>query len=108
MFMNTTLSGQVHYSCSPGNLTWRAEEEHPSRWVDVELLKHLRVQQREDDHFLEGLDVLGQPAHGIKLDVTVQSHRVNVGQTRPNFGSVPGGYKMVSVNNQLKFTKIIL
>src|SRR5215469_1858035 len=55
-------------------------EENTSRRGDVELLKHLWVKKWKHDHLFEMVDMIVQTAHTIKIDVLIDTERVDVSQ----------------------------
>jgi len=67
---------EERFSCS----RWTVEEHSP-RGCDLEPLKHLRVKQRERNHFLELLDVAAHSSDRVKRDVGRDSERVSVGES---------------------------
>ena len=46
--------------------TWRPVEENAARRSDLEAVEHFGVEEREDDHLLQGVDVLAHPSHAVK------------------------------------------
>lgn len=44
-------------------LTWRAIEQHSTRWLHVEALEDFRVEQRQQHHFLESAEVAIQASN---------------------------------------------
>ena len=59
----------MHGRAAHRALAWRPIEEDASGRGDVEALKELRVDQREEDHLLQRADVVVQAAH------LVEAHR---------------------------------
>ena len=58
----------MHGRAAHQGLAWGAIEEDASGRGDVEALKELRVDQREENHLLQRGDVVVQAAHLVEAD----------------------------------------
>jgi len=54
-------------------------KEHPAGRSDVEALVDLWVEKRQQDHFLERVDMMVEPTDCVKVD-SATDDRVNVGR----------------------------
>ena len=74
------------------------------RGLYLEALEDLGVEQREDDHLLEGPDVVAQPPHGVKGHGAVDGHGVDVGQAGTDSSAISdhtlrGKYMQINKNS---------
>jgi len=57
-------------------------------YLNAELLEQLWVDQGQDDHFFEALDVLPASSDVLEVDVQVHLHRIDVGQARADLQAI--------------------
>ena len=65
----------------------RSNEQNTSRRLDRKLLKHFRIEQREQNHLLEGVHVVFETSHAVPGNRGIHSHRRGI---RPQHISLIG------------------
>lgn len=70
---------------------WGAIEQHSTRGIDLEALKNLWVEERENDHLFQGSYVVLEATNGVKGDVTVNVHWIDVCKAGSNANTIPHG-----------------
>ena len=86
--LRQALVSQNPVACKKSKLTWRPIEQNASWWSNLESVKDFWIQQRKDDHFLQLAQVLPQTTNGLKSDISIQIHWVDVCHACPSSSSI--------------------